>query len=736
MKLSRALLYAALGCSAHLFAAPLPDWDSVDDWRTKMQPIVPRGYVCKYTALPIKVDGKLDDPAWAAAPWTEDFVDIEGPTKPKPRLRTRAKMLWDENYLYIGAELEEPDVWGTLTKHDSIIFQDPDFEVFIDPDGDTHEYYEFEINALNTSWDLFLPKPYKDGGQADNGWEIPGLKSAVYVNGTINDPTDHDQGWSVEIAFPWRVLAEKAHRPAPPLDGDQWRTGFSRVEWPITKDGGKYAKVPNTSEDNWVWSPQGIVDMHRPERWGYVQFSRKYEEAFVPDPARRVRDALQELYYAERAYRKKNGHWASTLQELGITPPTGETAPTLHTSAEGWEASLPLGLPNGKTQLWKIRTDSRIWPDDSTVWWPASVENALAKAGANRAELTKALTSIPESQRDGLQFLVENMPEQDLQGLTANYLIENAKLAYDAIAAAPWAKDVPHDIFLNEILPYASLNERRDEWRPRLRELALPLIRNCRTSGEAAQALNRQIFKLVNVRYSTERQKPDQSSLESMASGLASCSGLSILLVDACRAVGAPARVAGTPMWTNMRGNHTWVEVWDGGWHFVGAAEPDAKGLDHTWFTGDAAQAQRDAPSHAIYASSFRQTGLNFPLVWDFGIQWVPAVNVTDRYTGAAPPTAADDRVRVLLHVLDQESGKRIAANVRITDASDPSFKLEGRSRDESADLNNILTFQLPRAHAYKLHVDASGKTVEQDFTTTAGKELEQTVTIECQSPR
>ena len=127
---------------------------------------------------PLKIDGRPDEPASRAATWTEDFVDIEGSAKPKPRLRTKAKMLWDNEYFYVAVELDEPHVWGTLKDHDSVIFQDNDFEVFIDPDGDNHEYYELELNALNTTWDLFLDRPYKDGGKADNGWEIAGLKTA------------------------------------------------------------------------------------------------------------------------------------------------------------------------------------------------------------------------------------------------------------------------------------------------------------------------------------------------------------------------------------------------------------------------------------------------------------------------------------------------------------------------------------------------------------------------------
>ena len=115
---------------------------------------------------PIQIDGRLDEDAWKTAPWTDPFVDIEGDVRPRPRFQTRAKMLWDDTYFYVAALLEEPHVWGTLTKHDSVIFHDNDFEIFIDPDGDNHEYYEIEINALNTEWDLFLKKPYRDGGPA------------------------------------------------------------------------------------------------------------------------------------------------------------------------------------------------------------------------------------------------------------------------------------------------------------------------------------------------------------------------------------------------------------------------------------------------------------------------------------------------------------------------------------------------------------------------------------------
>jgi hypothetical protein len=181
-------------------------------------------------------------------------------------------MLWDEQFFYVAAELEEPHVWATLTEHDSVIFRDNDFEVFLNPSGDGLNYFEFEINALNTGWDLFLPKPYREGGKADNSWAIPGLKTAVKIDGTLNNPADRDRGWTIEIAFPWAAFASRTAvtRPKP---GDEWRVNFSRVEWQTVVRDGRYVKVAGTKEDNWVWSPQGEVNMHIPSKWGYVLFS-------------------------------------------------------------------------------------------------------------------------------------------------------------------------------------------------------------------------------------------------------------------------------------------------------------------------------------------------------------------------------------------------------------------------------------------------------------------------------
>jgi hypothetical protein len=224
------------------------------------------------------IDGDISKAEWDGVPWTDDFVDIEGDLKPKPPLRTRVKMCWDDTYFYIAAQMEEPHVWGTLTVRDSVIFHDNDFEVFLNPTRDTKNYYELEVNALNTVWDLLLRKPYREGGKGENEFDFVGLKTAVKVHGTINDPSDKDTGWDVEIAMPWASLT--AHEPqlkpgekrAAPTEGEQWKVNFSRVEWDVVVENGKYKKVPNTPEHNWVWSPMGLIDMHLPGRWGVVEF--------------------------------------------------------------------------------------------------------------------------------------------------------------------------------------------------------------------------------------------------------------------------------------------------------------------------------------------------------------------------------------------------------------------------------------------------------------------------------
>jgi hypothetical protein len=321
----------------------------------------PRGYVCYRAPSAIAIDGKAED-AWNAAPWSAAFIDIEGDKQPAPAHKTRMKMLWDDEALYILAELDEPDVWATLTRHDSVIFHDNDFEVFLDPDGDNHNYGELEINALNTTWDLLLTKPYKDGGRAVNAWEITGLKTAVKVDGTLNKPGDKDRGWTVEIRWPFAGLQELMSAKLPPRDGDQWRINFSRVEWDTEVAGGKYQKVKGRAEHNWVWSPQGLIDMHRPERWGYLQFSTANpgQATFRTDPDWPIRDLLHRVYYAERAYFKANGKYSKTVEPLNLKGLAAALADpvSIETTASGFELSVsrPAGK-DGRRRRFSIMND-------------------------------------------------------------------------------------------------------------------------------------------------------------------------------------------------------------------------------------------------------------------------------------------------------------------------------------------------------------------------------------------
>lgn len=193
-------------------------------------------------------------------------------------------MLHDDDYLYVHAQLEEPHVWGSIHTRNAVIFNDPDFEIFIDPDGDNHDYYEFEVNALGTTWQLSLPSPYRTGAQPRDPDELDGLRVAVAVDGPINDPTTENDGWSVEVALPLAALqrfAPSIHFP--PREGDVWRVNLSRVQWPYVVEGGRYRKADGARENNWVWSPQGVVDMHRPSTWGCVRFARV--AGGVPGPA-------------------------------------------------------------------------------------------------------------------------------------------------------------------------------------------------------------------------------------------------------------------------------------------------------------------------------------------------------------------------------------------------------------------------------------------------------------------
>ena len=277
-----ALATAAAGCGrAHQGTSAGFVRPDVVPSRAPLHP--PRTYDAPFAESRISIDGRDDDAAWALAPWSEAFVDIEGSDRPAPRHVTLMKMCWDDTYLYALAHMEEPHLWATYSVRDQIVFHENDIEIFIDPDGDSLEYYEIEVNAIGTIFDLQLRRPYRSGGPALHEWNTPGLKVGIHLDGTVNDPSDTDTAWTCEMAIPWSALqplpdpsgAPAAQRAAmPPVAGDTWRINFSRVQWDIEPSGNGYRKVEGRPEWNWVWSPQWIIDMHVPWQWGRVTFVR------------------------------------------------------------------------------------------------------------------------------------------------------------------------------------------------------------------------------------------------------------------------------------------------------------------------------------------------------------------------------------------------------------------------------------------------------------------------------
>ena len=252
-------------------------------------------YTCYRTAGPIEIDGKLDEPSWEKAPRSEPFVDIV--TGEPGWFETRVALLWDETYLYFGFTIPETDVWGTLTERDARIYLENDVEVFV---AGEDAYYEFEINALNTIYevfwiwkDVFGPESVYDvpewdletqkvatlsgvGGHTHPRgarwgfleWDFPGLRHAVHVDGTLNQRDDLDKGWTVELALPWRGMKWLAEgRSLPPNSGDIWRIDCSRFQ-KVGPDGELLDRSPG-----WAWNKHGHYDSHIPETFTHVHFS-------------------------------------------------------------------------------------------------------------------------------------------------------------------------------------------------------------------------------------------------------------------------------------------------------------------------------------------------------------------------------------------------------------------------------------------------------------------------------
>lgn len=338
----------------------------------------------------------------------------------------------------------------------------------------------------------------------------------------------------------------------------------------------------------------------------------------------------------------------------------------------------------------------------------ALIDRTIATAGDNAKELKKALKEVPRNEREGMAFLISYMPERDAKSLSADFLLENVEYAYKARAEFPWAKEVPDSVFLNDVVAYANLNENRESWRKDFYERFKKYVAPCKTMREAIDSVNKNVRDELLVDYNTKREKPDQAPYESMRQHMASCSGLSILLTDAFRAVGIPSRVAGTPAWHDDRGNHNWNEVWiDGQWRFTEYYPSDD--LDQSWFLTDAGKAIKEDVRKAIYAASFKPTGSYFPLVWDEDIRYVHAENVTDRYTSlyraqlsAMPADGSHVALRVMVfkdkdHA--EASGDRVATNLDVFKGDKQLYG--GRSTGATQDMNDVLTFNVEKNQQY-----------------------------------
>lgn len=300
--------------------------------------IHPPVYYCPRAKGQLTLDGRIDKSFWEDVPFTDDFLDISGPDFPVPRFRTRAKMCWDDENLYVAALLEGNEIWANITNRDSVMYYDNDFEVFLDPSSSGHNYMELEMNAFNTQWDLMLTHPYRDGGRSITCWNMPGVETAVYIDGKVNDPLADNKFWSVEIKLPFKHLMETYSKEMNPPDlercypcrtapreGEFWRMNFSRVQWLVDVVDGKYQKrtTPDGKwlpEDNWVWAATGLIDIHCPEFWGFVFFTKDGAPVPIPVDEQHKLD-LRVLYYAEYAYYAKHGRFTTDVSALGCRLP-------------------------------------------------------------------------------------------------------------------------------------------------------------------------------------------------------------------------------------------------------------------------------------------------------------------------------------------------------------------------------------------------------------------------------
>jgi len=333
------------------------------------------------------------------------------------------------------------------------------------------------------------------------------------------------------------------------------------------------------------------------------------------------------------------------------------------------------------------------------------IDRELKIAGKNKNQIKKALRKVPKVHRAGMEWLIKHMPEEDLKIVTSDFLLENCELAYKAWKEASWGREIPEDVFFEYVLPFANLNEKRESWRKDFYYRFSGIMRNSASSYQAAASLNNKMFEMVGVKYSTKRSKADQAPYESMETGLASCTGLSILLIDACRSIGVPARFVGTPMWYNNSGNHSWVEIWDNGWHVTGAAEPTGDELNNVWFSGLANRAVEGHPKYGIFAATWADSEIHFPMDWLPGTDSYNAVDVTANYIKNMDENLVPIRIRTI-----DAKGERQQVAVVVT--GDDNFSFEGVSKSEACDLNDHLTLMLPKGKEFIIKIKHDQKKI------------------------
>lgn len=336
-------------------------------------------------------------------------------------------------------------------------------------------------------------------------------------------------------------------------------------------------------------------------------------------------------------------------------------------------------------------------------------------------KITTALRKAPREQREGVEFLLKYMPAGDRDTLSAEFLLGEVAYGYKARQTFAWAQSLPDSLFFNDVLPYASMNEAREPWRERFWQMLYPLVKDETDVVKAIDKVTRALPKLLGVEYNTKRRRPHQAPSESIEIGMASCSGLSIILVDALRTIGVPARIAGTPLWVSKEGNHNWVEVNVGGkWYFTEYYPADR--FNEGWFLERAGKADKSDPIYWIYATSWRpqpnsagQT-THFPMVWAKDDKTVAGVDVTDFYIDLynAVRAAAADGAPVVIKMYatantQKSSADRVACDIRIYDSKGANVA-SGQTKGATADMNDYLKFYLPENSEYTIEfIDHSG---------------------------